>query len=231
MIHRVLARKHSLEENQEIWTKFRRCSGHDNSRTCREFRFSMRAKNRAIKFSPLENLFRKLSRCFRSRQNYRKFRTAKTFLDFVFFYLEWMTVQDGLASDSNRFDFSKKSLSLSLARWQLLNKLEVGCVFEGISVPRYRIFIHLPTYRCHRSSRPSSLRMDDEGRGKQRNGTTMFKRLAFWRPNRFDHLYLVSHRSRWKKRKEGSLIIPDIGRPIILLANLNFFFFFGESLE
>lgn len=118
------------------------------------------------------------------------------------------------------------SLSLSLARWQLLNKLKVGCVFEGISVPRYRIFIHLPTYRCHRSSRPSSLRMDDERRGKQRNGTTMFKRLAFWRPNRFDHLYLVSHRSRWKERKGGSLIIPDIGRPIILLANLNFFFFF-----
>lgn len=123
MIHSALARKHSLGENQEIWTKFRRCSGHDNSRTCREFRFSMRAKNRAIKFSPLlslENLFRKLSRCFRSRQNYRKFPTAKTFEPFyISFFFPCLPERmddrrDGLARDSNRFDFEKYTLSISL---------------------------------------------------------------------------------------------------------------------
>ena len=141
MIHSALARKHSLGENQEIWTKFRRCSGHDNSRTCREFRFSMRAKNRAIKFSPLlplENLFRKLSRCFRSRQNYRKFPTAKTFepfyISFFFFPASpngWMIVEmdwRAILIDS----ISKNILSLSLSfhdNWkrerELLNKLEV----------------------------------------------------------------------------------------------------------
>lgn len=145
MIHSALARKHSLGENQEIWTKFRRCSGHDNSRTCREFRFSMRAKNRAIKFLPspaprkfiqetvpllpLSAELSEVSNC----------ENVRTFLHFVFFFPAstngWMIVEmdwRAILIDS----ISKNTLSLSFSLFprrlrerererELLNKLEV----------------------------------------------------------------------------------------------------------